>query len=117
MGGEGGYSSPPLLALEPVAREFERAAVLRDRADDILRDTSGALCLDLQRHAYRGPDESDEVRDDLISDPARIAPDTFLIERDCGVKALGSGWCSRSWRRPRRWCRHRSWQCHRASMP
>src|SRR5439155_20523607 len=97
--------------------EFERAAVLRDRADDMIRDTSGNLGVDLQRHSYRGPDKSDQVREDLVSDLARIAPDTFLIERDCGVKALGFGRCSRSWLRPRRWCRYWSWQCHRCSRP
>src|SRR5439155_10656496 len=97
--------------------EFERAAVLRDRADDMIRDTSGNLGVDLQRHSYRGPDKSDQVREDLVSDLARIAPDTFLIERDCGVKALGSRWGSRSWLRPRRWCWPRFWQCHHARMP
>src|SRR6266446_837159 len=58
--------SVPLLALEPVAREFEGATVLRDRTDDIVRDTSRDLCVDLKRHPHRGADEPDEMRDDLI---------------------------------------------------
>src|SRR6266571_7979817 len=80
-----------LLALEPMAREFERAAVLRDRTDDIVRDPSGDLRVDLQRHPHRGPDEPDKVRDDLVSDLACITPGTFWIERDRAVKASGSG--------------------------
>src|SRR6266581_3586025 len=51
--GDGRLLVIPLLALEPVAREFERAAVLRDRPDDIVRDTSGDVRVDLQRHSYR----------------------------------------------------------------
>src|SRR5262245_13251469 len=41
-----------LLALEPMAREFERTAVLCDRADDIIWNTSGDLRVDLQRHPH-----------------------------------------------------------------
>src|SRR5262245_35887098 len=92
----------PLLALESVARELERAAVLRDRTDDIVRDTSGDLRVDLQRHPHRRPDEPDQVRDDLVRDLACVTPSTRWIECDRAVKAPGSGRRARCGRRDNR---------------
>src|SRR5256885_10266895 len=105
-----------LLALEPVAREFERAAVLRDRTDDIIRDPSGDFRVDLQRHPHRGSDEPDKMRDDLVGDLARVTPGTLRIERHRAVKAPGSGWRDRTGRRDNRQCRHRSWRRDLASV-
>ena len=105
----------PLLALEPVARELERAAVLRDRTDDMLRDPSGDIRVDLQRHPHRGPDEPDEVRDDLVGDLAGVTPGTRRIEGDRAVKAPGSGRRGRTRRGRQR--RRQSGRCDRASVP
>src|SRR5262245_8232424 len=99
-----------------MAHEFERAAVLRDRTDDIARDTSRDLRVDLQRHPHRRRDEPDEVRDDLLGDLACITPSTRRIECDRAVKASGSGWRGRIRRGGHR-RRHRSWWCDRASVP
>ena len=105
----------PLLALEPVARELERAAVLCDRTDDMFRDPSGDLCVDLQRHPHRGPDEPDEMRNDLVGDLAGVTPGTRRIEGDRAVKASGSGRRGRTRRGDRR--RYRSGRCDRARDP
>lgn len=44
-----------LLALESVATEFQRAAVFRNRAHDVLGNPSRQRCLDLQSHLNLDP--------------------------------------------------------------
>src|SRR5687767_7894281 len=54
-----------LLLLEPLARELQNSAVLRDRAHHLVRHAGRDLGLHLQRYRYSCPDEARNMRNHL----------------------------------------------------
>src|SRR5206468_6059238 len=63
-------------------------AVLRHGPHDRIRHAGLDFSLNLQRHLHARSDETDEVRDYLVSNPASVAPHAGGVERDAPVEAL-----------------------------
>src|SRR5271163_5339976 len=69
-----------LFLLEPVRREFQRAAILGDGADDIFRCPRLNLRLDFEGDFDGRSHEPSKMGDHLIGDTACIAAYTSRIE-------------------------------------
>lgn len=95
------YHGARLLLLEPVSAEFERPAVFRNRAHNLVRRTGRDLRFDLKRHLHRRSHKADQVCDDLISNARRVAADARWVERNAAMEAprprLGQSWWQRRW--------------------
>ena len=74
-----GTPTERLLLFEPLARELQGVAVLRDDAHDVVGDAGGGDDFDLQGHAHPGAEQAREVRKDLVGDFACVAADTVTI--------------------------------------
>ena len=66
---------PFLFLLETLTRELQRAAVFGHRAHHVIRGAGGNVSLDFQSDLHVGPDQPDQVRDNLVGDAAGVAAD------------------------------------------
>ena len=62
-----------LVWLEAVRLEFQRSAVLGDRAYQVVGCSAWDLGLDLQRNRHLGVSDRREVADDLVGDLTRVS--------------------------------------------
>src|SRR4051812_15443817 len=75
-----------LLALKPLGNKFQRPTVLSDGPHDIVWSTGRNLGLDLKRHGDGRTDQADQMRDDLLRDPAGITAHARRVKRDRAVE-------------------------------
>src|SRR5258708_3715091 len=86
------YLSPLLKA---VVRKLECAAVLSDRAHDVLGGSLGQLGMDLHCDLDPGAEQTAQVLRDLLDHRSGIAHGARRIERDGAVEALWLWPCRR----------------------
>jgi hypothetical protein len=80
-----------LLLLEAVRDELERARVLRDRADHVVRSPLGDVRCDVQRHLDARPAQRHQVLHDLLRDAAGVAPQALRVQPHRAVVAAQHG--------------------------
>ena len=78
-----------LFPLESLTGKPQRPTVLGDGAHDVIRRAGRDLGLDLDRHRDPGADQAGKMGDDLVGDPAGVAPDAGGVEGDSAVETLG----------------------------
>src|SRR6266700_3607807 len=88
------YLSPFLKA---IITELERAAVLGDRAHDVLGGSLGQLGVDLHSDLDPGAEQTAQVLRHLLDDGSGIAYSTRRIKRDGAVEALRLWLCGCDW--------------------
>ncbi len=84
------HATSLLFLLETVRREFQRATILRDGADDIFRCPCLNLRLDFEGDFDGRSHEPGEMGDHLVGDTACIAAYTSWIETHGAVKPFWS---------------------------
>src|SRR6266704_543959 len=88
------YLSPLLKA---VACKLERAAVLGDRAHDVLGSSLGQLGVDLHRDLDPGAEQTAQALHNLLDHSSGIAYSTRRVERDGAIEALRLWPCGCNW--------------------
>ena len=77
---------PNLFFFKALARELQCPAVLRDRANDVIRGSGRNLGFYLEGHRDLSSYQAGKMRDHLVRDPARVAAYPRGIKRSSPMK-------------------------------
>jgi hypothetical protein len=79
-----------LLLLKTLLCEFQGSTVLGDSAYDVVGGAGGNVGFELEGHLHSRSNQSDQMRDHLLGDPARVTTDTRKVQRDRPVEPAQS---------------------------